>query len=227
MKIELPEIRPEQRTPLVEALLALMHQVLDRVQKMKDTVQTFREENARLKRQKPRPQISPTRLETSTAPPRPKDGKRPGSDKRAKNSQLKVIDVPLHPDHLPPGAIFRGYEPYVVQELVIEAKATRYLRARYALPEGGSVLAPLPAEGRPGSHYGPNLICYVLDQHYHAHVTQPLLLQQLHDFGIDMSAGQLSRLLTENQETFHQEKDEVRAAGLATASYIGADDTGA
>lgn len=89
------------------------------------------------------------------------------------------------------------------------------------------MLAPLPADVLPGSHYGPNLICYVLDQHHHAHVTQPLLLEQLHDFGIDISAGQLSRILTENQETFHQEQEEVRAAGLATASYIGTDDTGA
>jgi Transposase IS66 family len=58
-------------------------------------------------------------------------------------------------------------------------------------------------------------------------VTQPLLLQQLHDLGIDISEGQLSRILTENHEPFHQEKDEVRAAGLQTASYIGTDDTGA
>jgi hypothetical protein len=58
-------------------------------------------------------------------------------------------------------------------------------------------------------------------------VTQPLLLQQLHDFGIDISAGQLSHLLTENHEAFHQEKDAVRTVGLETASYIGTDDTGA
>ena len=54
-----------------------------------------------------------------------------------------------------------------------------------------------------------------------------MLLQQLHDFGIDISEGQLSRILTEDNEVFHQEKDEVRTAGLATASYIGTDDTGA
>src|SRR5205814_121239 len=53
------------------------------------------------------------------------------------------------------------------------------------------------------------------------------LLEQLHDFGIDISAGQLSRILTENKDGFHQEKDEVRGAGLQTASYIGTDDTGA
>jgi len=71
------------------------------------------------------------------------------------------------------------------------------------------------------------LIAYVLNQHHHAYVTQPLLLEQLHDLGIDISAGQLSRILTANKEPFHQEKDEVRAAGLATASYVGTDDTGA
>ena len=228
MKIELPEVRPEERTPLVDSLLAIIRQLLDRVVQLEETVQQLRDENALLKGQKPRPQISPSRLETPAVPPRPKDGKRPGSDKRSKNSQLIIPqDVTLHPDNLPPGAVLKGYEPYVVQELAIEAKATRYLRARYALPGGGSVLASLPADVLPGSHYGPNLICYVLDQHHHAHVTQPLLLEQLHDFGIDISAGQLSRLLTENQEAFHQEKDEVRAAGLATASYIGTDDTGA
>lgn len=228
MKIELPEVRPEERTPLVESLLAVLRQVLDRVQQLELTVQQLRDENALLKGQKPRPKISPSRLESPTPPPPRKDGKRPGSDKRSKNSQLIIPhDVTLHPDNLPPGAVLKSYEPYVVQELTIEAKATRYLRARYELPGGGSVLASLPADVLPGSHYGPNLICYILNQHHHAYVTQALLLEQLHDFGIDISAGQLSAILTENREVFHQEKDEVRLAGLETASYIGTDDTGA
>ena len=225
--MELPEVRPEERTPLVESLLAIIRQLLDRVGQLEETVQQLRDENAILKGQKPRPKISPSPLESPTPSPR-KDTKRPGSDKRSKNSQLVIPDdVILHPDNLPPGAVLKSYEPYIVQELTIQAKATRYLRARYELPDGGSVLAPLPADVLAGSHYGPNLICYVLDQHHHAHVTQPLLLEQLHDYGIDISAGQLSRLLTENQEPFHHEKDEVRSAGLATAAYIGTDDTGA
>jgi hypothetical protein len=228
MKMELPEVQPEERSPLVESLLAMIRQLLDRVQQLEVTVQDLRDENAILKGQKPRPKISPSQLEAPTPSPAPKDGKRPGSNKRSKNSQLLIPEVvTLHPDNLPLGAVFKGYEPYVVQELTIKAKATRYLRARYELPEGRSVLAPLPADVLPGSHYGPNLICYVLDQHHHAYVTQPLLLEQLHDFGIDISAGQLSHLLTENKEPFHQEKDEVRAAGLQTASYVGTDDTGA
>lgn len=230
MKLELPETGPEERTPLVEALLAMIRQLLDRVQQLEGTVQELRDENAVLKGQKPRPTISPSRLESPAPAPPPADGKRPGSAKRSQNHHLVIPDeVTLHPDSLPPGAVLKDYEPHVVQELIVAAKATRYWRARSALPGGGSVLAPLPADVLPGSHFGPNLICYVLNQHRHAHVTQPLLLEQLRDFGIDISAGQLSHLLTERagHAAFHQEKDAVRAAGLATASYIGTDDAGA
>ena len=89
----------------------------------------------------PRPQIKPSRLESDTPPSQqegsPKEGsaKRPGSEKRPKNSQLTIHHrVPLHIDDLPPGAVLKGYEPYVVQDLVIESKNTLYLRARYELP---------------------------------------------------------------------------------------------
>jgi hypothetical protein len=43
--------------------------------------------------------------------------------------------------------------------------------------------------------------------------------------GIDISSGQLNRILTEDKEAFHQEKEELLPAGLTTASYIHADDT--
>ena len=132
-------------------------------------------------------------------------------------------------DTLPEGATLQGYESYVVQDLEIESVNTRYLRARYDLPGGGSVLAPFPAGVLPveGGHFGANLIAYILDQYHQAQVTEPLLLEQLWEYGIDISAGQLHRILTENKDAFHQEKAEVLAAGLAESSYIGTDDTGA
>jgi hypothetical protein len=54
-----------------------------------------------------------------------------------------------------------------------------------------------------------------------------LLREQLWEYGIDISAGQLHALLTEHKEPFHQEKAEVLAAGLAVSSFLGTDDTGA
>jgi hypothetical protein len=88
-------------------------------------------------------------------------------------------------------------------------------------------VAPLPAELVPGSHFGPDLICFILHQYHHQHVTQPLLLEQLHQLGIDISAGELNRILTEGKDAVHREKDELLPAALAVSSYIEVDDTGA
>jgi len=231
MKVELPEIRPEDRTPLVEALLAIIRQVLDRVAELEQTQQQLRDDNAKLKGLKPRPDIKPSLLESTQPKPAPQpDRKRPGSAKRPKTAELQIHhQQPLHIDDLPVGATFRCYEEYVVQELIIKNENTRYLRARYNLPGGGSVLAPFPKGVLPveGGHFGPNLITYILDQYHQAQVTEPLLLEQLWEYDIDISSGQLHRILTEDKEAFHQEKDEIRVAGLETASYIGTDDTGA
>jgi hypothetical protein len=231
MKMELPEIPPEERTPLVESLLALIRGLLDRVQELEETVQKVRDENAVLKGQKPRPDIKPSVLEADK-PKTKEGGKRPGSAKRPKTAELTIhqeIPLQLPAEQLPAGATFRCYEPYVVQELIIQNQNTRYLRARYELPEGGSVLAPLPDGVLPveGGHFGANVIAYILDQYHQAHVTEPLLLEQLWEYGIDISEGQLHRILTERKEYFHQEKQEILAAGLAESSYIHTDDTGA
>ena len=229
--MELPEIRPEERTPLVEALLEIIRQLADRVAELEAAVQEVRDENAKLKGQKPRPKIRPSMLNT---PGPTKDGtgkrRRRGKPTRPRNAELTIHHtVPLHPVHLPEGATFKGFEAYVVQELRIESVNTKYLRGRYELPGGGSVLAPFPAGVLPveGGHFGANLIAYALDQYHQAHVTEPVLLEQLWEYDIDISSGQLHHILTENKAAFHQEKDEVLVAGLTASSYIGTDDTGA
>ena len=58
-------------------------------------------------------------------------------------------------------------------------------------------------------------------------MTQPLLLEQLHDIGIDISSGKLSQLLTHDLDEFHTEKADLLHHGLRLSSYIQADDTGA
>jgi Transposase IS66 family len=218
----LPEIAPEERTPLVLALL-------DIIQQQREAIQQLRDEIARLKGQNPKPQIQPSRLEQALPrPPSAEGEKRPGSPKRSKNAELTIhheVSVPV--PNPPAGSVSLSHEPYVVQELVIEVKNTRYWRERIRARNGNTVLAPLPAEVLPGLHFGPTLICFIRHQYHHNHVTQPLLLEQLREFGINISAGQLSRLLTENLDIFHREKEALLPAGLKVSSYVGVDDTGA
>jgi len=228
--MELPEIPSAERTPLVEALLGIIRQLLDRVQELEQTNQELRDEIARLKGQKPRPDIKPSRLETPSKSAGEKKSRPPGSARPPKPAELRIDrEVPLHLDNPPEGSTFKGYERYVVQDLIIKNETTCYWRQRYELPEGGSVLAPFPAGVLPveGGHFGANLIAYILDQYHQSHVTEPLLLAQLWEYGIDISSGQLHRILTENKDHFHQEKAELLTTGLIVSSYIGTDDTGA
>src|SRR4051794_26848895 len=228
MRILLPDIPEAERTPLVRQLLDIIALQQDRIQQLEERLHQLEDEIARLKGLKARPRIAPSSLESPTRPPRDPKAKRPGSAKRSKTALLTVTEevvVPL-PD-VPPEAAFKGYEDFVVQDLILQPRVIRYRRERWLTPEGQSLIAPLPAEVLAGSHFGPDLIGFILHQYHHQHVTQPLLLEQLHQLGIDISAGELSRILTEGKDVFHQEKAELLPAALAVSSYIEVDDTGA
>src|SRR6266511_2582132 len=151
MSLTLPDIPEHERSPLVLLLLDLLQQQQSRIAQLEDEI-------ARLKGLQPRPDLRPSTLETPPPQPRSPDAKRPGSDKRSKNAHLTIhreVVVAL-PDP-PPDATFKGYEDYVVQELVIASQAIRYRRERWQTADGRTLLAPLPAAVVPGSHFGPTL----------------------------------------------------------------------
>jgi Transposase IS66 family len=228
MRIALPDIPDAERTPLVQQLLDIIRFQQERIQQLEERVHQLEDEIARLKGLKARPQIAPSTLETPPRPPRDPRTKRPGSAKRSKTAGLTITEeivIPLA--HRPEGAVFKGDEDFVVQDLVLKPRIILYRRERWLTPDGQSLVAPLPADGVAGSHFGPDLICFILHQYHHQHVTQPLLLEQLHQLGIDISAGELNRILTEGKDTFHQEKDELLPAALAVSAYVEVDDTGA
>jgi hypothetical protein len=228
MRILLPDIPEAERTPLVRQLLDIIALQQERILQLEERVDQLEDEIARLKGLKARPRIAPSALETPPRPPRDPGAKRPGSAKRSKTAQLTITEEIVLPlPEVPPEAIFKGYEDFVVQDLVLQPRVVRYRRERWLTREGQDLVAPLPADVVPGSHYGPDLICFILHQYHHQHVTQPLLLEQLHQLGIDISAGELSRLLTEGKDPFHQEKAELLPAALAVSAYVQVDDTGA
>ena len=197
MSPPLPVVPESECTPLVR-------QLLDLLQQQQEIIQQLRDEIARLKGLKTRPRIAPSPLEVSPRPPRPPGQKRPGSAKRVKTAQLTITDevvVPLA--DRPPGSVFKGYEDFVVQDLIIRPEVICDRRERWLTPDGQNLVAGLPAGVLPDSHFGPTLISFIIHQYHHQHVTQPLLWEQLDQLGIDISTGQLSRIVTEGKDAFH------------------------
>jgi len=218
---KLPDVPDEQRTEVVCSLMEI-------IRTQQDAIQQLRDEIARLKGQKPKPTIKPSNLEQG-ARDNQKDagaGKRPGSLKKSKTEELHIHEtMKIKPEGVPSGSRFKGYQDYVVQDIIMQVHNTNYRLENWQTPTGEYLIGKLPEEVV--SHFGGTLITYILHQYYHAHVTQPLILEQLMEFGVIISAGQVNRIITEGKEQFHAEKDEILKAGLEVSGHINVDDTGA
>ena len=103
--------------------------------------------------------------------------------------------------------VLKGYEDFVVQDLIIQPLTTLYRRELWQWPSGETVVAPLPAGIN--SHFGPQLKRFVLAQYHQGQTTIPRLLVLLQGLGIDISKRQLVRLLIKSQESFLGEARDV------------------
>jgi hypothetical protein len=205
-------------------LKALVAELFGRVSELSRTVIEQREEIARLKGLKGRPDIKPGKpsgMEKATReasnPPRRGGGK---TAKRVIHEEriVKACSVPS-------GSRFKGYESFVVQDLVLRPHVVRYRRERWLTPDGRTIIAPLPS-GVAG-HFGGELRRFALIQHIQGQVTVARLLAQLRSIGIAISKRQVMRLLIDKQQGFLDEARDVLRAGLETAAWITVDDTGA
>jgi hypothetical protein len=216
LNVPLPKIAESEKSPLVQQLLFIIEQQAGNIEQLYQQVQRLKDEIARLKNQPPRPKISPSRLGKKGSGKKKQQGKnRAGSKKRKKTAQIQIhetIKIPLQ--NIPKGATFKGYKPFVVQGIKITLHNIKYLLATYETADGKYICSKLP-EDLNGKHFSPELIRFILYQYHHCGVTQPLLLEQLLEFGIDISKGRLNSILNENKQEFHEEKERILAAGPA------------
>lgn len=232
MAVNLLKITADDMTPLVTALLEKLQQSDELIEELqanaraqREVIQQLRDEIARLKNSSKRPQLKPNKKERQkkavTA------DKRPGSSKVSKKPTVEIHEtIVVAPEGLPEGSKLRRRRQFDIQDLILRAHNTRYILEDWEAPDGTMYAAQVPS-GNAHGHFGSDLCAYILNQHHQCQVTQPLLHEQLAEFGIDISTGQLNAILTEGKDLFHQEKDEILKVGLSVSSYIQTDDTGA
>ncbi|QEP45094.1 transposase [Ectothiorhodospiraceae bacterium BW-2] len=118
-----------------------------------------------------------------------------------------------------------SHSDYLVQELLMEVNVICYRREVWRRPDGSLAIGELPDDVK--GHFGPTLKSYLLYQNHHGCMTQPRIHQQLTEIGFQLSTGQLSQLLTEGHDAFHEEALSVLQAGIDVCDYLQTDDTGA
>jgi uncharacterized coiled-coil protein SlyX len=211
---------------LVEEQRKLIEKLSKQLAAQKTRIEQLEAELKAKKKLKGKPKLSASLL-NQPEQKEPKSDKRAGSTKESKKSNFEIDEeITIQPNSIPENAKFNGYRNYDVQELVIKRHNIRFQLAEYIKADGTTVVGELPREYQ-GRHFGPGLVCYVMYQHYQCRVPQPLIYEQLQEWGIDISTGQVNRLLNEEHQIFEREQHQVLTAGLETATYIHTDDTGA
>jgi hypothetical protein len=213
-------LRDEDKTPRVRLLVQVIEEQEQRIAALETEIA-----DRKGGPKKPASNSKPSALSKS-AIVAPADGKRPGSEKRSKTKDLPIHEeIPVPPKDLPTGSTLVRRDAYVVQDLIVEARNTRYLLETWQTPTGDLIRGELPADIR--GHFGSGLHSFVLQQHYAAHVPQCRILEELRDFGVDISAGQINNIVTENHEAFHAEKDALLPTALQVFTAFSVDDSGA
>ena len=140
-----PEI---ENNSAVSTLIEIVEQQSVTIQQQGEVIQLLRDEIARLKGQKPKPKIKPSKLEKD-----PKKNKKSPSDKRAGSQKReKTADLVIHehirvpPEIIPEGSVFKGLQPYTVQGIKIQPYNTCYLLERWQTPDGANIVGKLPPD---------------------------------------------------------------------------------
>jgi cell division septum initiation protein DivIVA len=217
-----------KKTPLSELsrgdLEALSERLLAENAALKQAIAELRAEVATLKGLQSRPRMKPSGMDKGSEPALDDQPRGRGAKSR-KSERLTVDEERVIKAAVPSGSRFKGYEDFLVQDLVLRPHVVRIRRERWSTPDGLTVTAPMPINVT--GHFGPELRRFVLFQYHQGQVTVPRLVTQLRAIGIVISKRQVVRLLNEDQDTFLEEARDVLRAGLATAAWISVDDTGA
>ena len=209
-------------------LLNLVEELKSENGVLREEVQRLRDENNRLKGEQGQANVKPNKAPKNQDHSSEKERHRPKPWRKGSKVDKIEIDreeqLVVDKEALPADAQFKGYEPVVGQDIDIKTDNVRFWKEKYYAPSTRkSYLASLPA-GYEGE-FGPGLRALVITLYYASEMTEPKIIEFLSHFGLSISAGQVSNLLTKKNEVWHTEKDEIYQAGLVSSRWQHIDDT--
>ena len=233
IKIQADEIADPKLAEAFRILLQLVESLNEEIEQLKIEKQELRDENNQLKGEQGQPEIRASRKKKQGDISSEQERKeyKPATEKKSKAKKHKIkIDrtkiCAVDKTELPADAEFKGYQSVVVQDIIIKTDNVEYKKeVYYSRSLKQTYIGKLPREVK--GEFGSGLKTLIHTQKHVVNVSEPRIKEFLESVGIYISEATISRILTKNNEHFHQEKADIFQAGLGTTVYQHIDDTSA
>ena len=155
-----------------------------------------------------------------------------GKKKRSREPKIPKIKIdrevicPIDKSILPRDAVFKGHSDSVVQDIIITTNNIKYRReVYYSKSMKKTYLGELPLSVAGHGEYGVGIRSLIPLFKSECNLSESRILDFFQNFGIVLSPAYISNQWTKGYDCFHQEKDDLYLAGLASGSFQQIDDT--
>jgi len=107
----------------------------------------------------------------------------------------------------------KGYRPVVIRDIIVKTLEYQIPNRGFILPsEGKTYSGKLPNDVK--GEFGSGLRTLILTLYHVANVSEPKIHEFLENVGVWISKATISRILTEDNDLFHEENLEIFRSGL-------------
>ena len=224
------EADKKKLTEVLPILFQLIERLSQENEKLKAENQKLRDENSLLKGEQGKPKIRGNKKpgeNISSEKDRKKREKKKKKKSKAKKHKIKIDRTEVckvDRSNLPQDAEFKGYESVIVQEILIKTDNVEYKKeVFYSASENKTYVGRLPS-GVTGE-FGPGVRALVCTLKHVANMSEPKILELLENCGIFISQSTISRILTNDESGFNEEKKDIFRAALDSTPFQQIDDT--
>jgi len=232
LDFQLDNLDKEALSKTLSVLINCVETLNEQNEKLKADNQKLRDENNRLKGEQGKPKFPGKKGRGKGKNVSSEKDRKQREGKEKKNPKRKKENIPIDraeickidPSILPADAEFKGYDPVLVQEILITTDNVEYRKEIFYSPsENRTYVGELPV-GIVGE-FGPGVRSLVCTLKYVANMSQPKIREFLEKCGIHISQSTISRILTNDETGFNQEKIDIFRAALENTLYHQIDDT--
>lgn len=225
---DISTIKDEKTNSILRILLNLVESLVEENEELRKQLQKFKDEINCLKGEQGKPNFSGKKSTRNISSDKERKQKKTKKGKKKKTKKIKAdrtVVCEVKKSNLPSDAVFKGYTESIVQDIIIKTDNVNFKKEVYYSPSLKKTFIGTVPTGYEGE-FGPGIKSLILNLTHDSLISQPALKRLFETVGVFISSGTISRMLIDNIDIFHNEKQAIVKAGMQSTPHQHIDDTG-